>query len=523
MLQLNIKWVPKSSSSKCISVLNLVDLAGSERYSLGINPTKEERLRSEESIAINQGLTFLATVVDQLVKKARTKDTKIAINFRDHNLTKLLASSLKGDGALCLILCAPNVVSERDENVRTIRFGLTCLTIPVQAKKNVEAESTQVQELIHTQSRQKEDLDHDTALHVEEEAQRISTKAGEMIEQPKNQEEVEQQEQDLASVRLHRVEQNLNLTEGNRNLVTLRFELEQGRKDLEAISQNADNVLLMAAQKRLEDREQEILRLESYAGQLQDLVHDLSARRDDYEQLRTALEAARQGSKDRAQSDQRQIVSELELQLERKQHEINELTLSVENVFSSKQELESNVSSFLQLLERRSTADAKVAAAQELAASLAERIRMAQLCVEVDGAANENQDVEELRAIVQGLNAELEDTQRQVNSTQKLIQDLSRQVDGYLSMMPSTEREIVRRYVHDFRQQAPTLHKLKEEESLLNDELSKSEKSRTVEAPSVSAKATSQNVVTGTVTREPDDRDQELDVGFDLRSDLARL
>eukprot|EP00961_Rhodomonas_salina_P002276 31375-Rhodomonas_salina.1 len=347
-----------------------------------------------------------------------------------------------------------------------------------------------------------------------------------MIEQPKNQEEVEQQEQDLASVRLHRVEQDLNLAEGNRNLVTLRFELEQGRKDLEAMSQNADKVLLAAAQKRLEDREQEILRLESYAGQLQDLVHDLSARRDDYEQLRMALDAARQRSEDRSQSDQHpQIVSDLEAQLEKKQHEINELSLSVENVFMSKQELESNVSSFLLLLERRSTADAKLTAAQELRESLAERIRMAQLCMEVDGAVEENQDIEELRVVVQSLNAELEVTERQVTSTQKLIQDLSRQVEGYLSMMPSTEREIVRRYVHDFRQQAPTLHKLKEEENQLCDDLSKSEKSSTVDAPSLPAseKETSQNLANGTVKPEPDDCEQNLELGFDLRSDLARV
>jgi hypothetical protein len=152
-----VNWIKKSTKTKQVSVIHLVDLAGAERYMQNPTLSLDAQLRSEECISINQGLTVLSRVISLLVKRAQKPKENISIPFQEHSLTMLLASSLDGQCFLSLVICIPNLNSQKLESCRTIDFRQRCLKLPLQPiilefddfdlKEAIEKQQSQIKEL----------------------------------------------------------------------------------------------------------------------------------------------------------------------------------------------------------------------------------------------------------------------------------------------------------------------------------------------------------------------------------------
>ena len=108
----------------------MVDLAGSE----SLEKSQVEGVALQESKKINQSLTTLGLVINQIVNKQ-----VFHVHYRDSKLTHILQDSLGGNAKTCLILnCSPSGVHQ-NETISTLRFGQTASKIVNQPKINREA------------------------------------------------------------------------------------------------------------------------------------------------------------------------------------------------------------------------------------------------------------------------------------------------------------------------------------------------------------------------------------------------
>ena len=133
------------------SVLNFVDLAGSERVdvhdkskakgrqlsldnltplNLGFNIQKE---RIKESQRINKSLFFLTQVISL---KSQGKPDAV-IPYRNSPLTKILRSSLGGNSRTAVILCINPCISQLEQTMSTLRFGLNAKKIENKVQANI--------------------------------------------------------------------------------------------------------------------------------------------------------------------------------------------------------------------------------------------------------------------------------------------------------------------------------------------------------------------------------------------------
>ncbi|KAF0902588.1 hypothetical protein E2562_018082 [Oryza meyeriana var. granulata] len=108
------------------SQLNLIDLAGSE--SSRVETTGVHR---KEGSYINKSLLTLGTVISKLTDEKATH-----IPFRDSKLTRLLKSSLSGQGRVSLICTVTPTSSNYEETHNTLKFAHRAKHIEIQATQN---------------------------------------------------------------------------------------------------------------------------------------------------------------------------------------------------------------------------------------------------------------------------------------------------------------------------------------------------------------------------------------------------
>ncbi|XP_044954338.1 kinesin-like protein KIN-7D, chloroplastic isoform X3 [Hordeum vulgare subsp. vulgare] len=115
-----------SSRSHTIFTLNLIDLAGSES-----SRAETTGVRRKEGSYINKSLLTLGTVISKLTDGKATH-----IPFRDSKLTRLLQSSLSGQGRVSLICTVTPASSNSEETHNTLKFAHRAKRIEVQASQN---------------------------------------------------------------------------------------------------------------------------------------------------------------------------------------------------------------------------------------------------------------------------------------------------------------------------------------------------------------------------------------------------
>ncbi|KAJ1281267.1 hypothetical protein BS78_04G293900 [Paspalum vaginatum] len=108
------------------SQLNLIDLAGSES-----SRAETTGVRRKEGSYINKSLLTLGTVISKLTDGKATH-----IPFRDSKLTRLLQSSLSGQGRVSLICTVTPASSNSEETHNTIKFAHRAKRIEIQASQN---------------------------------------------------------------------------------------------------------------------------------------------------------------------------------------------------------------------------------------------------------------------------------------------------------------------------------------------------------------------------------------------------
>ena len=120
----------KNKAKVKVSVLNFVDLAGSERLS-----QTKARVGSKtqlEGSAINQSLMFLGVIISRL-----SEGDKLAhLPFRDSKLTRILQSSLGGNARTSIICTVSPALSNMEQTVSTLRFGMRAIKVQNHAKVN---------------------------------------------------------------------------------------------------------------------------------------------------------------------------------------------------------------------------------------------------------------------------------------------------------------------------------------------------------------------------------------------------
>ncbi|KAK1301343.1 Kinesin-like protein NACK2 [Acorus calamus] len=109
-----------------LSQLNLIDLAGSES-----SKAETTGLRRKEGSYINKSLLTLGTVIAKLTDGKATH-----IPYRDSKLTRLLQSSLSGQGRVSLICTVTPSSSNSEETHNTMKFAHRAKHIEIQASQN---------------------------------------------------------------------------------------------------------------------------------------------------------------------------------------------------------------------------------------------------------------------------------------------------------------------------------------------------------------------------------------------------
>ncbi|KAK1279024.1 Kinesin-like protein NACK1 [Acorus gramineus] len=109
-----------------LSQLNLIDLAGSES-----SKAETSGLRRKEGSYINKSLLTLGTVIAKLTDGKATH-----IPYRDSKLTRLLQSSLSGQGRVSLICTVTPSSSNSEETHNTMKFAHRAKHIEIQASQN---------------------------------------------------------------------------------------------------------------------------------------------------------------------------------------------------------------------------------------------------------------------------------------------------------------------------------------------------------------------------------------------------
>ncbi|XP_020675263.1 kinesin-like protein KIN-7D, chloroplastic [Dendrobium catenatum] len=109
-----------------LSQLNLIDLAGSES-----SRAETTGLRRKEGAYINKSLLTLGTVISKL-----TEGRASHIPYRDSKLTRLLQSSLSGQGRVSLICTVTPSSSNAEETHNTLKFAHRAKCIEILASQN---------------------------------------------------------------------------------------------------------------------------------------------------------------------------------------------------------------------------------------------------------------------------------------------------------------------------------------------------------------------------------------------------
>ncbi|EFJ33917.1 hypothetical protein SELMODRAFT_82493 [Selaginella moellendorffii] len=109
-----------------LSQLNLIDLAGSES-----SKTETTGLRRKEGSYINKSLLTLGTVIAKLSEGKASH-----IPYRDSKLTRLLQSSLSGNGRITLICTITPASSNMEETHNTLKFAQRAKRIEIYAAPN---------------------------------------------------------------------------------------------------------------------------------------------------------------------------------------------------------------------------------------------------------------------------------------------------------------------------------------------------------------------------------------------------
>ncbi|KAL6141544.1 hypothetical protein ACLB2K_059832 [Fragaria x ananassa] len=109
-----------------LSQLNLIDLAGSES-----SKAETTGVRRKEGSYINKSLLTLGTVISKLTDGRATH-----IPYRDSKLTRLLQSSLSGQGRVSLICTVTPSSSNSEETHNTLKFAHRAKHIEIQASQN---------------------------------------------------------------------------------------------------------------------------------------------------------------------------------------------------------------------------------------------------------------------------------------------------------------------------------------------------------------------------------------------------
>ncbi|URE33500.1 hypothetical protein MUK42_33523 [Musa troglodytarum] len=108
------------------SQLNLIDLAGSES-----SRAETTGVRRREGSYINKSLLTLGTVIAKLTDGKATH-----IPYRDSKLTRLLQSSLSGQGRVSLICTVTPSSSNAEETHNTLKFAHRAKCVEIQASQN---------------------------------------------------------------------------------------------------------------------------------------------------------------------------------------------------------------------------------------------------------------------------------------------------------------------------------------------------------------------------------------------------
>ena len=98
-----------------VGKLYLVDLAGSENMTRA--GTDASDVRKKEAASINQSLSTLGRVIDQLCQEASY------VPYRDSKLTRLLQESLGGRSKTCIIATISPAVTSLDETLSTLDYA----------------------------------------------------------------------------------------------------------------------------------------------------------------------------------------------------------------------------------------------------------------------------------------------------------------------------------------------------------------------------------------------------------------
>ncbi|KAK8971553.1 Kinesin-like protein NACK2 [Platanthera guangdongensis] len=109
-----------------LSQLNLIDLAGSEN-----SRAETTGLRRKEGAYINKSLLTLGTVISKL-----TEERAAHVPYRDSKLTRLLQSSLSGQGRVSLICTVTPASSNTEETHNTLKFAHRAKYIEILASQN---------------------------------------------------------------------------------------------------------------------------------------------------------------------------------------------------------------------------------------------------------------------------------------------------------------------------------------------------------------------------------------------------
>ncbi|KAI4297650.1 hypothetical protein L6164_037532 [Bauhinia variegata] len=108
------------------SQLNLIDLAGSES-----SKTETTGLRRKEGSYINKSLLTLGTVIGKLSEGKASH-----VPYRDSKLTRLLQSSLGGNGHVSLICTVTPASSNMEETHNTLKFASRAKRVEIFASRN---------------------------------------------------------------------------------------------------------------------------------------------------------------------------------------------------------------------------------------------------------------------------------------------------------------------------------------------------------------------------------------------------
>ncbi|XP_041999302.1 kinesin-like protein KIN-7D, mitochondrial [Salvia splendens] len=108
------------------SQLNLIDLAGSES-----SKTETTGIRRKEGSYINKSLLTLGTVIGKLSEGKASH-----VPYRDSKLTRLLQSSLSGQGHVSLICTITPASSNTEETHNTLKFASRAKRVEINASRN---------------------------------------------------------------------------------------------------------------------------------------------------------------------------------------------------------------------------------------------------------------------------------------------------------------------------------------------------------------------------------------------------